>query len=93
MLIDNIKYYTNITDPEKLQKCKDFLSVGCNCYAISFENHPSFIIRTSSVKGFRINYLRNMNFSQCFIPEKIKDLNDSEEVASKGYDLIEIICY
>jgi len=60
MLIDNIKYYTNIIDPEKLKKCKDFLSEGCNCYVISFDNLPLFVIHTSTVKGFKISVINKI---------------------------------
>ena len=91
MIINDVKYYTNITDPEKLEKCKEFLKEGCNCYAISFDNLPLFVIHTSTVKGFKINYLKQMNFGKCFIPEKFKDIDDSELIAQKGYDLIEIL--
>ena len=84
-------YYTNILDLSKTIKCVKFFSDGCTSYAISFNNKQSDIIKQVNLEGHKVNYLRNMNFNECFIPERAKGLTDSESVLKKGLDLIELL--
>jgi len=91
MTVEGKKYYTNITDKQRLAKCVNFCKSGCLSYAISFDNSKDAIIQTVSLKNIKVNYLRKMNFEQCFLPERAANLNDSESVLKKGLDLIEIV--
>lgn len=85
------RYYTNILEGEKVNKCIDFLSDGCSSYAISFGNKEKDTITKQNIEGFNSLLLRNMNFDCCFLPERVKDLKDSKEVLKKGLDLIELL--
>jgi hypothetical protein len=85
------RFVTNITDYNLLNKCIEFLSDGCSSYAISFSNKEKDIIKTTNIEGFKANYLRNMNFDKCFLPERAKDITEARKVLQKGLDLIELL--
>lgn len=91
MIINDKKYYTNVSNQILLDKCVKFFSDGCQSYAISFDNKQSDIITTVKIDGMLVNYLRNMNFSQCFIPERLSNVTNSIEILEKGIDLIELL--
>jgi len=89
--VNGVSYYSNIKDYERLAKCINFFSDGCTSYAISFDNQKESIIQTINLEGIYVHYLRKMNFEQCFLPQRAKDLKESKEVLQKGLDLIEIL--
>ena len=84
-------YFTNISDSKNIQKCLQFFSDGCSSYAVSFNNNEKDIIKETKIEGFRANYLRKMNFNECFVPMWAQNIKDSKQVLEKGLDLIELL--
>lgn len=89
--INNKRYWTNLIDGESITKCISFLSDGCSSYAISFGNDKANAITEQKIEGFEALLLRKMNFERCLLPDRAKDLRDSNKVLEKGLDLIELL--
>lgn len=92
ILVNNKEYYTNLSDENLINKCKDFYSTGCESYAISFNNSEEDKLLKGKDDGFDVWVLKDMNMNYLFVPAHAKKAKTGKELLQKyKLDLIELI--
>jgi hypothetical protein len=87
--INNKDYFTNISDNEVLDKCKDFFSKGCTSYAITSVDAKYHICNTRE-KGYNVIMVKDFNNGFKFVPFWAKDIEEVNSILQKGLNIIEL---
>ena len=84
-----MEYYTNITDSDIVEKCKEFFSKGCTSYAITSVDSKYHICNTRE-KGYNVIMVKDFNNNFKFVPFWAKDLEDANSIVQKGLNIIQL---
>lgn len=90
--VNNKEYYTNLSDENLIEKCREFFSTGCESYAISFHNSEEDKLLKGKDDGFDVWVLKGMNMNYLFVPKHARHAKTGKELLQRyKLDLIELI--